>query len=76
MSDELLQELKRDPVWITKVQVNKNPTMARVAAEMIYFSQLAPGFSSHENTEVLKLACERYLEAYDHFNGKQTAKAS
>mgnify|MGYP001106576473 CR=1 FL=1 len=64
MSDELLQELREDPVWITKEHVNKNPTMARCAAEMIFWTQIKPGFSVHENTEILKLACERYLEAY------------
>jgi hypothetical protein len=70
MADELLQELKENPVWITKKVTNKNPTMARCAAEMIYFSQLAPGFCIHENTEVLKIACEKYLKAYNKHNQK------
>lgn len=63
--DDLLRELREEPVQITKKTNTHNPNMARCAAEMIYYTQLATGFCVHENTEVLKLACERYLEAYN-----------
>ena len=68
MTDELLRELREDPVWISKKARTQNPQMARCAAEMIYYTQLAPGFAQHKNTELLKLACERYIEAYNNFN--------
>ena len=64
--DILMQTLREEPRFVIETQnCAQNPNMARCAAEIIVYTQLNKEL--HENSELLKQACERYLEQYNHY---------
>lgn len=80
MSNSVLTLLKQRRVWLAKAvkseEAHKATELARMAAEIIYYSQMlpcqqhGPQCMHHHESEVLRLACEQYLEMYNKTKNK------
>ena len=83
MSNDLQALLREKRVWLEKATKEDRPhqatSLARMAAEILYYSQMVPcrrygiHFMHHAETELLVLACEKYLDMY-HKTKKELAE--